>query len=52
MCPKRDKYAFLDAFHPSKKANKLIVEEIMSGSKAYMNLMSLSTILALDAITT
>ena len=44
-------YAFWDAFHPSEKANRLIVEEIMSGSKAYMNPMNLSTILALDANT-
>jgi len=52
LCPNRDQYAFWDAFHPSEKANKLIVEEIMSGSKAYMNPMNLSTILALDPITT
>ncbi|CAJ1947453.1 unnamed protein product [Sphenostylis stenocarpa] len=51
LCPNRGQYAFWDAFHPSEKANRLIVKEIMSGSKAYMNPMNLSTILALDAIT-
>ncbi|XP_027357737.1 GDSL esterase/lipase At5g18430-like isoform X1 [Abrus precatorius] len=52
LCPNRDLYAFWDAFHPSEKANRLIVEEIMSGSKTYMNPINLSTILALDAINT
>ncbi|MED6181223.1 hypothetical protein PIB30_017419 [Stylosanthes scabra] len=52
LCPNRDLYAFWDAFHPSEKANKIIVEQIMSGSTRYMNPMNLSTILALDAITT
>ncbi|XP_061340504.1 GDSL esterase/lipase At5g33370-like [Gastrolobium bilobum] len=51
LCPNRDLYAFWDAFHPSEKANRLIVENIMSGSKTYMNPMNLSTILALDATT-
>ncbi|CAJ1947482.1 unnamed protein product [Sphenostylis stenocarpa] len=51
LCPNRGEYAFWDAFHPSEKANRLIVKEIMSGSEAYMNPMNLSTILALDAIT-
>ncbi|KAI5443324.1 GDSL esterase/lipase At5g33370 [Lathyrus oleraceus] len=48
LCSNRDEHAFWDAFHPSEKANKLIVNDIMSGSKAYMNPMNLSTILALD----
>ncbi|KAE9612571.1 putative triacylglycerol lipase [Lupinus albus] len=48
LCPNRDLYAFWDAFHPSEKANKLIVEGIMLGSNSYMNPMNLSTILALD----
>jgi len=52
LCSNRGQYVFWDAFHPSEKANRLIVEEIMSGSKGYMNPMNLSTILALDAITT
>ncbi|KAH1133911.1 hypothetical protein GYH30_012358 [Glycine max] len=48
LCPSRDQYAFWDAFHPSEKANRIIVEEIMSGSKTYMNPMNLSTIQELD----
>ncbi|KAK7266820.1 hypothetical protein RIF29_19476 [Crotalaria pallida] len=51
LCPNRDLYAFWDPFHPSEKANRIIVEEIMSGSQTYMNPMNLSTILALDATT-
>ncbi|XP_061366372.1 GDSL esterase/lipase At5g18430-like [Gastrolobium bilobum] len=51
LCLNRNSYAFWDSFHPSEKANKLIVEQIMSGSTKYMNPMNLSTILALDAST-
>ncbi|KAJ1443696.1 SGNH hydrolase superfamily [Sesbania bispinosa] len=51
LCPNRDLYAFWDPFHPSEKANRLIVEQIMSGSTRYMKPMNLSTILALDAST-
>ncbi|KAK4278670.1 hypothetical protein QN277_016487 [Acacia crassicarpa] len=49
LCPNRDEYAFWDAFHPSEKANKLIVQQIMSGTNEYMNPMNLSTILAMDS---
>lgn len=51
LCPNRDQYAFWDPFHPSEKANKLIVQEIMTGSTKYMYPMNLSTILALDSST-
>ncbi|XP_045794991.1 GDSL esterase/lipase At5g18430-like [Trifolium pratense] len=51
LCPDRNLYAFWDAFHPSEKANKIIVERIMSGSRRYMNPMNLSTIMELDATT-
>ncbi|KAF7805249.1 GDSL esterase/lipase [Senna tora] len=51
LCPNRNAYAFWDAFHPSEKANRIIVQQIMSGSTTYMNPMNLSTILALDATT-
>ncbi|XP_061359298.1 GDSL esterase/lipase At5g33370-like [Gastrolobium bilobum] len=51
LCPNRDLYAFWDPFHPSEKANRLIVEQIMSGSTTYMKPMNLSTILAMDAST-
>ncbi|KAL4576684.1 hypothetical protein LXL04_012782 [Taraxacum kok-saghyz] len=48
LCPNRDVYAFWDAFHPSEKANRIIVDQIMVGSTKYMNPMNLSTILALE----
>ncbi|KAL0382717.1 UNVERIFIED_CONTAM: GDSL esterase/lipase, partial [Sesamum calycinum] len=51
LCPNRDVYAFWDPFHPSERANRLIVQQIMSGSIEYMNPMNLSTILALDSRT-
>lgn len=50
LCPNRNLYVFWDAFHPSEKANKLIVQQIMTGSNEYMNPMNLSTIMALDSI--
>ncbi|XP_076959237.1 GDSL esterase/lipase LTL1-like [Bidens hawaiensis] len=49
ICLNRDVYAFWDAFHPSEKANRLIVDQIMTGTTEYMKPMNLSTILALDA---
>ncbi|KAB1200873.1 hypothetical protein CJ030_MR0G006023 [Morella rubra] len=48
LCPNRDLYAFWDPFHPSEKANRLIVEQIMSGSTDYMSPMNLSTMMKLD----
>ncbi|XP_050224388.1 GDSL esterase/lipase At5g33370-like [Mercurialis annua] len=51
LCPDRDLYAFWDPFHPSEKANRIIVQQIMTGSNKYMNSMNLSTIMALDART-
>ncbi|KAF3452386.1 hypothetical protein FNV43_RR02819 [Rhamnella rubrinervis] len=51
LCPNRDLYAFWDPFHPSEKANRLIVQQIMVGSNKYMNPMNLSTIMALDSRT-
>ncbi|CAI8615632.1 unnamed protein product [Vicia faba] len=51
LCPDRELYAFWDPFHPSEKANKIIVERIMSGTKMYMNPVNLSTIMAMDATT-
>ncbi|KAJ1411251.1 SGNH hydrolase superfamily [Sesbania bispinosa] len=51
LCPNRDLYAFWDPFHPSERANRLIVDKFMIGSIEYMNPMNLSTILALDSRT-
>ncbi|KAJ0079043.1 hypothetical protein Patl1_23075 [Pistacia atlantica] len=50
LCPNRDLYAFWDAFHPSEKACRIIVQQIMSGSANYMTPMNLSTIMALDSM--
>ncbi|KAJ9185756.1 hypothetical protein P3X46_005350 [Hevea brasiliensis] len=49
LCPNRGEYAFWDPFHPSEKANRLIVEAMFSGSTNYMVPMNLRTIMALDA---
>ncbi|XP_071734693.1 GDSL esterase/lipase At5g33370-like [Rutidosis leptorrhynchoides] len=50
LCANRDLYAFWDAFHPSERANQIIVEQMMTGSTDYMHPMNLSTILALDSL--
>ncbi|XP_016453060.1 GDSL esterase/lipase At5g33370 [Nicotiana tabacum] len=50
LCPNRDVFAFWDPFHPSERANKIIVQQIMTGSSEYMNPMNLSTILAMDSM--
>uniref|UniRef100_A0A1J3DDU8 GDSL esterase/lipase n=1 Tax=Noccaea caerulescens TaxID=107243 RepID=A0A1J3DDU8_NOCCA len=49
LCPDRNAYAFWDPFHPTEKATRLIVQQIMTGSVEYMNPMNLSTIMALDS---
>uniref|UniRef100_A0A5B6YNJ7 Uncharacterized protein n=1 Tax=Davidia involucrata TaxID=16924 RepID=A0A5B6YNJ7_DAVIN len=49
ICPNRDIYAFWDPFHPSERANRYIVQTILSGSNKYMNPMNLSTIMAMDS---
>ncbi|KAK4482374.1 hypothetical protein RD792_009528 [Penstemon davidsonii] len=48
LCPNRDVYAFWDPFHPTEKANKIIVQTIFTGSDKYMFPMNLSTIMKLD----
>ncbi|KAL8247481.1 hypothetical protein R6Q59_008697 [Mikania micrantha] len=49
VCSNRDAYVFWDAFHPSEKANRLIVDQIMMGTTEYIKPMNLSTILALHS---
>ncbi|BAT94916.1 hypothetical protein LR48_Vigan845s004300 [Vigna angularis] len=49
LCPNRDLYAFWDPFHPSEKANRIIVQQMMTGSVQYMHPMNLSTIMAIDS---
>ncbi|XP_022743429.1 GDSL esterase/lipase At5g18430-like [Durio zibethinus] len=51
LCSNRDEYAFWDPFHPSERANGIIVDMILSGSTNYMSPMNLSTLLALDSNT-
>ncbi|KAK6915296.1 GDSL lipase/esterase, partial [Dillenia turbinata] len=49
LCPNRDIYAFWDAFHPSERANRIIVQRILTGSTKYMHPMNLSTIMEVDS---
>ncbi|XP_062025006.1 GDSL esterase/lipase At4g28780 [Rosa rugosa] len=49
LCSNRDVYAFWDPFHPSERANRLIVQTIITGSSKYMSPMNLSTIMAMDS---
>lgn len=49
LCPDRNTYAFWDAFHPSEKANRIIVGQFMNGDSKYMHPFNLSTVLELDA---
>ncbi|CAM8988826.1 unnamed protein product [Rhodiola kirilowii] len=49
LCPNRDVYVFWDAFHPTERAARYIVQNILRGNTDYMNPMNLSTILALDS---
>ncbi|KAL7586383.1 GDSL esterase/lipase At5g33370 [Lactuca sativa] len=49
LCPNREIYAFWDPFHPSEKANRLIVKNILVGTTDYISPMNLSTIMTLDA---
>ncbi|KAK6911278.1 GDSL lipase/esterase, partial [Dillenia turbinata] len=49
LCPNRDIYAFWDAFHPSERANRIIVQRILTGSSKYMHPMNLSTIMEVDS---
>ncbi|KAG8389123.1 hypothetical protein BUALT_Bualt02G0196500 [Buddleja alternifolia] len=51
LCRNRDLYAFWDPFHPSEKANRIIVRTIFNGSEEYMSPMNLSTIMELDSRT-
>lgn len=49
LCPNRDEYVFWDPFHPTEKANRIIVTQILGGSPDYMHPMNLSTVMALDS---
>ncbi|KAI8523153.1 hypothetical protein RHMOL_Rhmol13G0051800 [Rhododendron molle] len=49
LCPNRKLYAFWDPFHPTEKANRIIVQQMITGSSEYMHPMNLSTIMAMDS---
>ncbi|CAA2954096.1 GDSL esterase lipase At5g33370-like [Olea europaea subsp. europaea] len=49
ICDNRDDYVFWDPFHPSERANRLIVEQIFNGSRTHMYPKNLNTIMALDS---
>ncbi|XP_011077073.1 LOW QUALITY PROTEIN: GDSL esterase/lipase At5g33370 [Sesamum indicum] len=51
LCPNRDVYAFWDSFHPSERANRIIVQQILTGDNKYMNPINLTTIMAMDSMT-
>ena len=46
--PASNVFAFWDAFHPTERANRIIVGQFMHGDTDYMHPMNLSTILAMD----
>ncbi|KAL2945468.1 hypothetical protein RDABS01_006226 [Bienertia sinuspersici] len=48
LCPDRNVYVFWDAFHPTERANRFIVQQMMIGSVANISPMNLSTLLAMD----
>ncbi|KNA14163.1 hypothetical protein SOVF_110040 [Spinacia oleracea] len=52
ICPDRNVYAFWDAYHPTERANRFIVQQMMIGSVDHMSPMNLSTILAKDSTRT
>ncbi|XP_062201031.1 GDSL esterase/lipase At5g33370-like [Phragmites australis] len=49
MCGDRGKYVFWDAYHPTERANRVIVSQFMTGSLDYVSPMNLSTVLEMDA---
>nr|CCI55370.1 PH01B035L11.15 [Phyllostachys edulis] len=48
VCANRDVYAYWDAFHPTERANRIIVAQFMHGSTDHISPMNISTILAMD----
>ncbi|KAK9692031.1 hypothetical protein RND81_09G236600 [Saponaria officinalis] len=49
LCANRDAYAFWDAFHPTERANRIIVQQMLAGNPEYMHPINLSTIMELDS---
>lgn len=48
LCSNRKTYVFWDAFHPTERATKMIVDKFMVGSSSEMNPVNLSTMLQLS----
>ncbi|KAK1415052.1 hypothetical protein QVD17_30822 [Tagetes erecta] len=48
LCSDRDKYVYWDGYHPTERANRLVVQEIFNGTK-YMKPMNLSTLMSMEA---
>jgi phospholipase/lecithinase/hemolysin len=49
LCADRGKYVFWDAYHPTERANRVIVSQFMTGSLDYVSPMNVSTVLEMDA---
>ncbi|TVU30455.1 hypothetical protein EJB05_22080 [Eragrostis curvula] len=49
LCRDRTKYVFWDAYHPTERANRVIVSQFMTGSLDYVSPMNISTVLEMDA---
>ncbi|KAM0043525.1 putative triacylglycerol lipase [Helianthus debilis subsp. tardiflorus] len=48
LCPDRAKYVYWDGYHPTERANRLVVQEIFNGTK-YMKPMNLSILMSMNA---
>eukprot|EP01018_Ginkgo_biloba_P033714 Gb_29553 [translate_table: standard] len=48
LCPNRDTHVFWDPFHPSERANRMIVARFMDGDSSDMSPMNLKTMMGLD----
>lgn len=49
LCADRDRYVFWDSYHPTERANRIIVSQFMTGSLDYVSPLNLSTALHIDA---
>ncbi|KAG5567334.1 hypothetical protein RHGRI_002786 [Rhododendron griersonianum] len=46
LCQNRNSYVFWDPYHPTERANRYIVQQMLNGSEKYMHPMNLNTIMA------
>ncbi|KAL5232327.1 hypothetical protein ABZP36_031103, partial [Zizania latifolia] len=49
LCADRNNYVFWDAYHPTERANRIIVSQFMIGSLDYVSPLNLSSALEMDA---